>query len=161
MNDLSTPLTTTGACYANSHTKRVEMKNHRLAWIVSLVALAHVLINIAHGVAHTKLGVTMFRWQDVFLLIVTGLCPLAGAALLWTVRSRLGLLLLAASMAGSLAFGVYYHYIAISPDHVGHLPEGDAQALFRSTALLLPISQVAGLVVAIWGLATTHRQRTP
>jgi hypothetical protein len=33
-------------------------------------------------------------------------------------------------MFGSLVFGGIYHYIIISPDHVAHLPTGDARGLF-------------------------------
>ena len=57
-------------------------------------------------------------------------------------------MLLLASMLGSFIFGAVYHYIIISPDHVAHLPAGDARGLFRVTAVLLLITEAFGVVVA-------------
>jgi hypothetical protein len=56
--------------------------------------------------------------------------------------------LLLVSMLGSLIFGFCYHYVIISPDHVAHLPPGDARFAFRVTALLLVIVEAFGVVVA-------------
>jgi hypothetical protein len=53
------------------------------------------------------------------------------------------------SMLGSLIFGFCYHYVIISPDHVAHLPAGEARGLFRVTALLLMITEAFGVVVAV------------
>jgi hypothetical protein len=52
------------------------------------------------------------------------------------------------SMLGSLIFGICYHYIIISPDHVAHLPPGEARFTFRITALLLVIIETIGVLVA-------------
>jgi hypothetical protein len=116
--------------------------------------LAHVVIVLLHGVAHSELGVELSAWQKTYAAIVIVATPLVAAVLLWTRRVRVGLLLLAASMAGSLIFGGYYHYLAISPDHVSHLPPGDAQGLFRLTALLLAVTETFGLAVGLLGLQT-------
>lgn len=127
-----------------------------VAWVGSFVVLLHVLINIAHAVAHREIGVAISGWQTGFVAVVIGLGPIAGATLLWTSRSRLGAWVLGGSMTGSLLFGTYYHYIAISSDHIGHLPPGDQQALFRWTALLLVISELLGLSISLW--AVSRRQ---
>ena len=55
-------------------------------------------------------------------------------------------------MLGSLLFGAYHHYVAISPDHVAHLPPGDAQGLFRVTAQLMVVVELLGAGVGIAGL---------
>ena len=60
-------------------------------------------------------------------------------------------------MLGSLIFGFLYHYIIISPDHVAHLPAGDARGLFRATALLLLITEALGVAVA--GLALRSHKK--
>ncbi|MGH2359462.1 MAG: hypothetical protein ACRDGM_02830 [bacterium] len=124
-----------------------------VAWVGSLVVLLHVVINIAHAVAHRQLGIAISAWQTGFVAMVIGLGPIAAAALLWTSRSRVGAWVLGGSMTSSLLFGTYYHYIAISPDHVRHLPPGDQQALFRWTALLLAISELLGLAVSLWAIS--------
>jgi hypothetical protein len=94
----------------------------------------------------------MSRWQEVFILVIIGVVPLVAAVLLWTANARLGAVVLTGSMAGALVFGVYYHYVAVSPDHVEHLPPGDARGLFRTSAFLISASQVLGVVVGLLGL---------
>ena len=124
-----------------------------VAWVGSAVVLLHAVINIAHAVAHRELGIIVSWWQIGFIGMVIGLAPIAAATLLWTSRSPLGAWVLGGSMTGSLLFGTYYHYIAISSDHVQHLPPGDQQALFRWTALLLAISELLGLAVSLWAIS--------
>ncbi len=136
-----------------------EVKDHRVAWISTLVVVVHVFINVGHAVAHQNLGIEMAEWQNAFILIVLGLTPILAAVLLWTAYARLGVQLLAASMVGAFVFGTYYHFIAISADHVAHLPDGDLQGLFRSTAVSLPISQLLGVVVALWGFKRIRKTR--
>jgi len=118
----------------------------------TVAVLAHVVVVLLHGVAHSELGVELSIWQKNYAAIVIVATPLAAAVLLWTRHVRLGLLLLVASMAGSLIFGGYYHYFAVSADHVSHLPTGDAQGLFRLTALLLVATETFGLAVGLLGL---------
>lgn len=121
--------------------------------IVSLLAvLAHLVISIVHGRAHEQLAVGLSSWQNSYVMVVIVLAPLVAMVLIWTRYARSGLVLLVISMAGSLIFGVAYHYIVISPDHVSHLPPGAAQGLFRTTALLLMLTELAGVGIGLWGL---------
>src|SRR6266496_841064 len=116
-----------------------------------LVVMLHAIIAIAHGVAHADLGVELSGFQTAYVVVVVGAAPVVAAGLLWTRWSRLGLILLAVSMAAALDFGIYWHYVADSPDHVSHLPEGNLQGLFRLTALLLVLSEASGVAVGLWG----------
>jgi hypothetical protein len=52
-------------------------------------------------------------------------------------------------MLASLAFGVYHHYVAISPDHVAHLPASSptAQSQFIWSA---------GAIAALEAIATIY-----
>jgi len=81
----------------------------------------HALVSGLHGWAHLRLGVALSPFQAIFVALVITAAPIVAAALLWTRHARFGAVLLFASMAGALAFGLYFHYIAISPDHVPHL----------------------------------------
>jgi len=120
---------------------------------VALVAVvAHLLVSMVHGRAHEQLAVGLSNWQNIYVLTVIVIAPLIAVILIWTRLARLGLVLLVISMAGSLIFGVAYHYVVISPDHVSHIPPGDAQGLFRTTALLLVLTELFGVVVGLWGL---------
>ena len=125
-------------------------QNDRLLATVAIVA--HLIVNLLHGRAHTELSVGLNEWQQIYVVVVILCAPLIAGILLWLPYARLGLLLLVVSMAGSLVFGVYFHYVAISTDHVSHLPTGDAQGLFRITALLLVLTEAFGVIVGLLGL---------
>ena len=114
---------------------------------VTIAVLAHMAVSIFHGQAHTSLGVGLSNWQQTYVLTVILLAPLVALVLSFTRYASAGLLLLFASMLGSLIFGVCYHYLIISPDHVAHLPAGEARGLFQVTAVLLLITEVFGVVV--------------
>jgi len=121
--------------------------------LLSTVAvLAHLVVSIVHGRAHEGLSVGLSNWQNIYVLTVILIAPLIAMLLTWTRLARSGLILLVISMAGSLIFGVAYHYVVISPDHVSHIPPGDAQGLFRTTALLLVLTELFGVVVGLWAL---------
>jgi len=114
--------------------------------------LAHLVISIVHGRAHERLSVGLSNWQNIYVLTVIVIAPVIAMVLIWTRLARHGLVLLVISMLGSLFFGVAYHYVVISPDHVSHIPSGDAQGLFRTTALLLVLTELFGVLVGLWGL---------
>ncbi len=126
------------------------MKNRTLALVGSIVVAIHAFINIAHGTAHRDLGIQLALWQSAFVALSFVIGPIVAAILLWTSWSLLGARILVLSMTTSLLFGTYYHYVLVSPDHVAHLPAGDQQWLFQSTALLLTLSQLLGLAVGVW-----------
>jgi hypothetical protein len=128
------------------------MSKRRLNSVALVAVVAHLLVSMVHGRAHEQLAVGLSNWQNIYVLTVIVIAPLIATILIWTRLARLGLVLLVISMAGSLIFGVAYHYVVISPDHVSHIPPGDAQGLFRTTALLLVLTELFGLVVGFWGL---------
>src|ERR1044072_5729205 len=119
---------------------------------VTAVVLAHLVVNILHGQAHTTLGVGLSNWQRIYVVTVILLAPLVALALSFTRYARAALWLLLVSMLGGLIFGLCYHYLILSPDHVAHLPPGDARGLFRITALLLVVTEALGVVVAAFAL---------
>lgn len=125
---------------------------------VAVVVITHLIVNVLHGQAHRRLGVGLSSWQNVFVIAVILLAPLVALGLSLTRYLRAGLWLLFASMLGSLIFGLCYHYVIISPDHVAHLPAGDARGMFRITALLLLATEALGVVVA--GLSLKSREST-
>lgn len=119
---------------------------------VTIVVVAHLIVNLLHGQAHTSLGVGLSNWQQVYVIAVILLAPLVALLFIFTRYARAGLWFLFASMLGSLIFGACYHYVIISHDHVAHLPVGDARSMFRVTAMLLLLTEACGVVVAAIGL---------
>jgi hypothetical protein len=119
----------------------------RRAW-VTIAVLAHLIVALFHGTAHSRLSVELSDWQQLYVFVVIMLMPLVALGLSFTRYIRTGLWLLLVSMLGSLIFGVSYHYVIMSPDHVTHLPSGEARSLFRVTALLLLVTETFGVAVA-------------
>ena len=130
----------------------------RRIWI-AIAVIAHFIVVIYHGKAHTRLGVGLSYWQNLYVLLIIVFAPLLALALSLMRSSKADVWLLLVSMLGSLIFGIFYHYIIISPDHVAHLPPGEAQGLFRLTALLLLITEAFGVVLAALALRTPFRRR--
>jgi len=124
---------------------------------LTAIVLAHLVVNILHGQAHTKLAVGLSTSQEIFVITVILLAPLVALVLSFTRYARAALWLLLVSMLGALIFGLCYHYVIISPDHVAHLPPGDAQGLFRTTALLLVVTEALAVAVAFW-LIRSHKK---
>ncbi len=120
--------------------------------VCTFAVLAHLVVNILHGRAHEALGVGLNTFQHVYVIGVILIAPLIAMLLLWTRFARTGLWLLVIAMAASLIFGVMYHYVVLSPDHVSHLPLGDAQGMFRMTAVLLILTELFGVIVGLLGL---------
>ena len=116
--------------------------------MLTIIVIAHLIVNLLHGRAHTELGVGLTNWQQFYVITVILLAPLVGLVLTWTRYAKAGLWILLVSMLGSLIFGACYHYIIVSNDHVSHLPPGDARGMFRVTALLLLITEAVGVVLA-------------
>lgn len=133
------------------------MINRRDRILCTVAVLAHLVVNVLHGRAHDSLNVGLSAWQNIYVITVILIAPLIAMLLVWTRYARLGLLVLVISMAGSLIFGAVYHYVVVSPDHVSHLPPGDAQGLFRTTALLLVLTELFGLIAGLLGLRSTTK----
>jgi len=115
--------------------------------IALYAVVAHAAVVVVHSVAHEILGVKATPAQLVFIIAVIIVAPLVAGLLLWRGKERAGALLLICSMLGSLAFGVYYHFVADTADHVSHVarmtPFGWA-VVFQATALLLSLIEAFG-----------------
>ena len=118
---------------------------------VTVLVVAHLLINIVHGAAHRKLHVTVPPAGMLFVIVVILLGPLLALALLWTSQKRLGLLLLTVSMAASSVFGLYHHFLVCGVDHVSQ-PPGPAGIIFVVTAYLLFLTEALGALLGLYFL---------
>ncbi len=126
---------------------------NRVTKYISVLVVAHLLVNIAHGAAHRELHVTLPPAGMLFVIIVILLSPLLALALLWTSQNRLGLLLLTVSMAASSVFGLYHHFLVRGSDHVSAQPPGAAGAVFVVTAYLLFLIEALGASLGVYFLA--------
>ena len=117
-----------------------------------LVVIVHAIVTIPHSIAHTNLNIAMDTWQNIYIFLVILIVPIVATVLIWKRRPS-GFMLLTISMIGSLLFGVYYHFIAIGSDNVFTLPASSWAFTFKLTAWLSAITELAGAVVGLLGIA--------
>ena len=118
----------------------------------TLIVLVHLAVVLTHGSGHTHLGIATSVWQSAFIAIVILAAPLLAMILLWTRLQRAGVYVLGISMAGSLVFGVYYHFLFASADNVFTLGHRAWTDEFRITAVLLALIEAAGCAWSAWVL---------
>jgi len=123
-------------------------RHHDRAWYwLAAIVLAHLAVSIVHGTAHARAHVPLSPAANLFVFIVILAGPLIGLALTWP-SERIGSWLIAATMAGSLVFGIVNHFVFASPDHVAHV-DPPWRPLFATTAVLLAATEALGCVMAI------------
>jgi hypothetical protein len=124
---------------------------------VALLTIAgHFLVSAVHGAAHQVLHIKLSPFQLAFVFVITTAAPLLSAILLLMRRARVGAFLLMFSMAASLLFGLWHHYIQMSPDHISqvwYLPNRYWSVAFQFTASLLAVIELFGTVVGLYLLS--------
>jgi hypothetical protein len=124
----------------------------------TIIVIVHALVIILHGLAHSKIPVSLSPFQSLFVGLVIVIAPIAAMFLLWTPFQRMGSQLLLGSMAGALVFGGYFHFMMISPDHISQVPFVGWGIIFRITAILLPLVEGIGCVVGAWGVIASQER---
>ena len=89
---------------------------------------------------------TLFGY--VYVIAVITVTPLVAAALLFSRRRHIGALLLTMSMAGSFAFGVWYHFLSAGTDNVAEV-HGVWRSTFLLTALALAALELLGFITGL------------
>jgi hypothetical protein len=125
---------------------------NRSAKYVTAIVVAHLLVNIAHGLAHRELRVGLDPPASMLVIVVVLVCPLLAMGLMWTPKKQPGLILLSPSMLGSLLFGLYHHFLVASPDHVRSQPLNLWGNVFVLTAYGLLITEAIGTYVGVYFL---------
>jgi hypothetical protein len=133
----------------------------QLAAVATLCVVVHHAIAIVHGAAHEQLSVGLEPWQQAFVWLVITLLPVVFVLLYWTRFCAAAALLLFASMSGALLFGVYFHFIASTPDHVSHLPDAAGRGQFIITALLLVPSEAITAAFGFWSWTRLRKFARP
>ena len=122
---------------------------NRAAKYTTGIVAAHLLVNIVHGQAHRHVHVGLAPLASIFVVVVVLIFPLLAMGLVWKARERLGLILLSLSMFGSLLFGLYQHFLAVSPDHVRLQPRSPWGITFVMTAYLLLTTEAIGTYIGV------------
>lgn len=112
-------------------------------WVIAL----HAIVAIIHNQAHQEISVALSALQSTFALVVIVVAPILAAAIIWRGSSRLGAIVLIASLLGALAFGVVNHYLVASTDNVAQVAPSGWGQIFTLTALGLALTELAGVLV--------------
>jgi len=128
------------------------MSPKALKILLTLSVFLHLGGNIWHGDAHEILEIALPGFKMAFVVIVILIGPISGTALIWTNHSILGCWITGCSMAGSVLFSVYHHYVLISIDNVDHLPPGtpEAHAHFSNSAELIALAALASAFLSFY-----------
>jgi len=129
----------------------------RISRVATWLVLAHLAVGLTHGLAHSHLAIGINLWQKIFVAIVINAGPLAAVALLWTRLQKPGALLLASTMAASLIFGVYYHFLAAGPDNALGQGPGSWNMAFLATSVLLALTEAFAMAWSWWAFRSIKR----
>jgi hypothetical protein len=97
--------------------------------VITALVLIHLVASLWHGNAHAQLAIHLPPAKIFFVYVVVLIAPIVAAGLVWTRYVLVGLLVLFFSMLGALLFGVYHHFVLVSPDNIGHLPGGSPESV--------------------------------
>jgi hypothetical protein len=122
------------------------MNRNARIWLAGVV-LAHLVISVVHGSAHTNAHVPLSPAATLFVFTVILAGPLLGLVLI-RPSQRIGAWLIALTLAGSLVFGIVNHFVFSSPDHVTHV-DPQWRPLFTTTAVLLVVTEALGSGLAV------------
>ena len=122
--------------------------------VISALVAAHLVVNFWHSGGHTELAIGLPPIKLAFVIVVILLAPVVAGVLVWTRYVTLALWLFALSMVGALVFGVYHHYVLVSPDNIAHLPDGPAQAQagFIASSGVLALLELAGALYGAFSI---------
>lgn len=128
--------------------------------ITGLVAI-HLAASLWHGGAHTQLAITLSPEKNIFVYVVILIAPIVAAGLVWTRYISAGLWVFFLSMLGSLLFGAYHHYVLVSPDNIGHLPDGspESHARFITSAAVIALLELASALYGAFCLGSDISRR--
>jgi hypothetical protein len=115
---------------------------------LAAVVLTHLAISLVHGRAHEGAQVPLPFAGTLFVYIVILAGPIVGLGLSrW--RPRAGAWTVAITMAGALGFGLINHFLIDGSDHVANVA-AEWRSLFGATAVLLLLSEAAGVAIGMW-----------
>jgi len=125
--------------------------------ITGLVAI-HLAASLWHGSAHTQLAIDLPPEKTLFVYVVILIAPIVAATLVWTRYLSMGLFVFFFSMLGALLFGVYHHYVLVSPDNVNHLPgvSPGSHSQFVTSACIIALLELASALYAAFCLGSHY-----
>lgn len=127
---------------------------------IAVLVILHLVVALWHGSAHTHLGIELSTQQTLFIYVVIIIAPVIAAILVWTRYVSMGLWIFFLSMLGSFLFGVYHHYVLVSPDNIAYLPAGTPQSHshFMTSAGVIALIELASALYGAFCLGRNHKR---
>ena len=129
--------------------------------MITAAVIVHLVASLWHGSTHTHLSIELSTQQTLFIYFVIIVAPVIAAILVWTRRYvSIGLWLFFLAMLGSFLFGVYHHYVFVSPDNISHLPPGTPQSHshFVASAGVIALIELASALFGAFRLGRNYGQ---
>jgi hypothetical protein len=126
--------------------------------LITVVVLVHFAILMAHSTAHDRLHIQLSPAQSAYAIAAMLVAPLIAGGLLWTKLSRIGAGLFTLSMAGSLIFAGYNHFLSGTNDNTLQMQHTGWGWVFFISSILLFLIELAGCAV---GLQAVFRPPSP
>ena len=128
--------------------------------VVTELVVLHLWPSIRHGIDHGALQVELPANKGHFVLWVVLVLPLVATFALWTRWVLPSLWVVGLAFVAASAFGIYHHYVLISPDNIRHLPDGSEHLhrAFISSAAWVAISETTTALITM-GLALFWTRR--
>ncbi len=129
---------------------------------ISTLVIIHLIATLWHGDAHSTLGIDLPTLKILYVYAVILAAPIVSVILVWTRFIVFGAGLFAFSMAGAVVFGVYHHYVLLSPDNIAHLPTGlaEAHSQFIESAALIAIIELLSALLGFFVLGHAYATQT-
>jgi hypothetical protein len=122
------------------------MRNMRV--LLSVAALANYAVTVWHAYLAEKVNPALPAEEAVRIAVIAGTLTVAGLALLWTRRPKIGSLVLIAVFVVGLVIGSAEHFFVAGPNNVFDVGNGDWAMPFKISVWILLFLEVAGLSVA-------------
>ncbi len=107
------------------------------------IALLHLVAQVAHGYSHVAAGVPLTVFQQLFVVVIVTVAPLAAVYAYWKLDARRGAGLFAVSMGAAFLFGYLLHFVIDSPDLHANVA-GEHSSAFLHSALALALLEFVG-----------------
>jgi hypothetical protein len=131
--------------------------------VITAAVIVHLVASLWHGSAHNHLGIELSTQQTLFIYLVIIIAPVIAGILVWTRYVSIGLWVFFLAMLGSFLFGVYHHYVLVSPDNISHLPPGTPQSYshFVTSAGVIALIELASTLYGAFCVGRNYgRTRT-
>jgi hypothetical protein len=122
--------------------------------VLSVAAVANYAATVWHACLAEKVNPALRVAEVVRMAAIAGAITLAGLALLWTPRPKIGSLVLVAVFIVGLVIGIAEHFLVAGPNNLFDVGNGAWTISFKISVWVLPFLEVAGLSAAGRVLAT-------